>query len=164
MAALVLLIAFVVVPVAEIYVLIEVGGVIGTVPTIGLIILTAVVGTALIRHQGLGVIAEVRRGIDAGAPPITPLIDGLFLLAAGVLLLTPGFLTDTVGFLCLVPPLRRAAAGALLRWLAEHGHVTVATSRSPGPPDIEADFVDITPERDGRRDDGRSPWLPDDRS
>ena len=103
-----LVLLFVAVPIAEIYLLLEVGGIIGALPTIGLVVLTAVVGAALVRAQGFSTIQQVRRTMDAGEIPAVAIVEGIFLLVAGALLLTPGFLTDTIGFCCLVPPLRRA--------------------------------------------------------
>ena len=103
-----LLLLFVTVPLAEIYLLLEIGGVIGAVPTIGLVVLTAVFGAALVRAQGFSTILRIRRQMDAGEVPALAIIEGAFLLVAGALLLTPGFLTDAVGFSCLIPSLRRA--------------------------------------------------------
>ena len=103
-----LLLLFVAVPLVEIWLLLEVGGVIGAVPTIGLVVLTAVAGAALVRAQGFSTIMQVRRSMEAGEVPAVAIIEGIFLLVAGALLLTPGFLTDAIGFGCLVPPLRRA--------------------------------------------------------
>lgn len=103
-----LFLAFIAVPLAEIYLLLEVGGIIGAVPTIGLVVLTAAAGAALVRAQGFSTIRQVRRSMDAGEIPAVAIIEGIFLLVAGALLLTPGFLTDAIGFGCLIPPLRRA--------------------------------------------------------
>ena len=103
-----LILLFVAVPLVEIYLLLEVGGMIGAVPTIGLVVLTAVAGAALVRLQGFSTILQVRRSMEVGEIPAVALIEGIFLLVAGALLLTPGFLTDAIGFGCLVPPLRRA--------------------------------------------------------
>ena len=103
-----LLLLFVAVPLVEIWLLLEVGGVIGAMPTIGLVVLTAVAGAALVRAQGFSTIMQVRRSMEAGEVPAVAIIEGIFLLVAGALLLTPGFLTDAIGFGCLVPPLRRA--------------------------------------------------------
>ena len=102
-----LFLLFVVVPLAEIYLLLEVGGIVGAVPTIGLVVLTAVIGAALVRAQGFSTIMRIRRQMDAGEVPAVAIIEGAFLLLAGALLLTPGFLTDAIGFGCLIPPLRR---------------------------------------------------------
>ena len=103
-----LLLSFVAVPLAEIYLLLEIGGVIGAVPTIGLVVLTAVIGASLVRAQGFSTIMRIRRNLDAGEIPAVAIIEGAFLLLAGALLLTPGFLTDAIGFGCLIPPLRQA--------------------------------------------------------
>jgi len=132
MAALALLIALIAVPIAEIAVLIEVGGAIGTTATIGAIVLTAIAGTALIRHQGLGVIADIRRGVEAGSPSLAPLMEGLFLLLAGAFMLTPGFITDAAGLALLVAPLRRALARAAWLRIARRGHVVSEDGRPGG--------------------------------
>ena len=103
-----LLLLFIAVPLVEIYLLLQVGGAIGAVPTIGLVVLTAAVGAVLVRAQGFSTILEVRRRLDAGEVPAVAIFEGMFLLLAGALLLTPGFVTDAVGFGCLIPPFRRA--------------------------------------------------------
>ena len=97
---------FVVVPAAELALLIEIGSRIGTVATLGIIAATGVLGAALARRQGLGVLRRLQQETNAGRLPADPLIDGAFLLVAGALLVTPGVLTDVVGFLCLVPAFR----------------------------------------------------------
>jgi UPF0716 protein FxsA len=114
MAPVYLLILFVTVPLAEIYVLIEVGSVVGALPTIGLCLFTAALGSLLIRLQGVATLGRVQRSLEARELPAVPLLEGLFLLIAGLMLLTPGFVTDLVGFACLVPPLRQAL---ILAWL-----------------------------------------------
>ena len=105
-----LLLLFVTIPIAEIYLMLEIGGTIGVIPTVGLVVFTAVAGAALVRAQGFSTIALVRRSLEAGEVPAAAIIEGILLLVAGALLLTPGFLTDAVGFGCLIPPLRRAFA------------------------------------------------------
>lgn len=102
-----LLLLFIAVPLAEIYVLLKVGAVIGALPTIGAVVLTAVIGAALVRSQGFSTLARIRASLDRGEVPAIALVEGAFLLVAGALLLTPGFITDAVGFACLCPPLRR---------------------------------------------------------
>lgn len=102
-----LLLLFIVVPVIELFLLIEVGQVIGTLPTIGLIILTGVVGAFLARLQGLQVLMKIRGQLQSGQLPADALFDGAIILIAGAFLMTPGILTDTVGFLCLIPATRR---------------------------------------------------------
>ena len=103
----VLLVLFLTVPLAEIYVFLQVGESIGIGSTIAVVVLTAVTGAALMRAQGLATLMRVQKTMARGGLPATELLEGAFLLVAGALLLTPGFLTDTVGFLCLVPALRR---------------------------------------------------------
>ncbi len=105
-----LLLAFIVVPISEIYVLLEVSDIIGVGYTIALVILTAVVGAALMRAQGLATMLRMREEIARGEPPAATLVEGVMLLFAGALLLTPGFITDTMGFLCLTPAVRSAIA------------------------------------------------------
>ena len=125
-----LFLLFIAVPIVEIYLLLEVGGVIGAVPTIGLVVLTAAVGAALVRAQGFSTIRQVRRSMEAGEVPAVAIIEGIFLLVAGALLLTPGFLTDAVGFCCLVPPLRRAL---IVRFLETRiVRTSVVHPRDPG--------------------------------
>ncbi|HFQ91737.1 MAG TPA: FxsA family protein [Chromatiales bacterium] len=103
----ILLILFITVPLLEIYLLIQVGGVIGALPTVFLVVFTAVLGVFLIRRQGLSTMQRVQATIAQGEIPAVEMLEGTFLLISGALLLTPGFFTDTLGFLCLVPPLRR---------------------------------------------------------
>lgn len=110
----ILLLLFVLVPIGEIWLLIEVGRLVGAGWTVVLVVLTAVIGAALVRIQGLATLARVRAALAAGALPATELIEGAGILVAGVLLLTPGFITDCAGFALLFPPLRRSLAGAVL--------------------------------------------------
>jgi len=103
----VLVVVFLVIPISEIYLLIEVGGIIGPIPTIFLVVFTAVFGALLIRHQGVSTMLRARQEINQGTVPAMQMLEGAALLVSGALLLTPGFLTDTIGFVLLVPPLRR---------------------------------------------------------
>lgn len=117
-----LLIAFVVVPLIELYVLIEVGGFIGALPTIGLCLLTAALGAALLRQQGLQTLARARHNLDRGEVPAIELFEGVALAIGGLLLLTPGLLTDVIGFACLLPFSRRwLVAAALSRMRVYYG-------------------------------------------
>jgi len=103
-----------VVPFLEIYLLLQIGGLIGPVPTIVLVVLTAVMGTALLRRQGLATWQRFQHSMAQGAIPAYELIEGPIILVGGALLLTPGFITDLLGFACLVPSLRRRIAQYLL--------------------------------------------------
>ena len=108
-----LLLLFLIIPVAEIYLLIKVGGLIGALPTAGLVVFTAVLGATLMRVQGFTTLERMREALDRGELPTLPLVEGVVLLVSGALLLTPGFITDVIGFLGLAPPLRRLFA----RWV-----------------------------------------------
>lgn len=105
---LIFLLLFVAAPLIELYFLIQVGSVIGALPTIALSILTAVIGGALVRVQGVAVLLRVRDMLDQGEMPALELLDGAVLLVCGFALLLPGFVTDAVGFLLLIPPVRHA--------------------------------------------------------
>ena len=132
---LVFFLLFVGVPLIELYLLIQVGGEIGALPTIGLSILTAVVGAALARRQGFAVLAEVHAAADRGEVPALPMLDGALLLIAGLMLLLPGFVTDGLGFLLLVPPFRRLLIGRFVRVLPQR------PTPGPEPPRIiEGEF------------------------
>lgn len=111
----ILLLLFIAIPLLEIYLLIQVGEIVGALPTVILVVFTAVIGVWLLRWQGLTTLAQVQRSMAQGQLPAVALIEGLFLLVAGALLLTPGFFTDALGFVLLVPPLRQALARAVLQ-------------------------------------------------
>ena len=109
-----LFILFITVPLIEIYLFIEIGNRLGALPTIGLILFTAILGAIMLRLQGLITLAKIRQALDSGELPAISLVEGLILLIAGALLLTPGFFTDTIGFLCMLPGLRHKLATTLL--------------------------------------------------
>ncbi len=108
-----LFLLFALVPVAEIYVLVTVGGAIGVFPTIALVIFTALAGAHLARLQGLSIMMRIRENLDQGFMPAEELLDGLLVFLAGMVLLTPGFLTDILGLLILLP----ATRGIFKQWL-----------------------------------------------
>ena len=108
-----LFLLFVLVPVAEIYVLVTVGSAIGAFPTIALVILTALAGAHLARLQGMSIMLRIRENLDQGFMPAEELLDGLLIFLAGMVLLTPGFLTDIAGLLMLLP----ATRSIFKRWL-----------------------------------------------
>lgn len=90
-------------PLIEIYFLIQVGEVIGALPTILLVVLTAVLGAVLLRQQGLSTLARFQQSVAKGEMPAAALLEGVMLLIGGILLMTPGFFTDAIGFACLLP-------------------------------------------------------------
>jgi UPF0716 protein FxsA len=114
MAILVLL--FIVVPIAELYVIIQVGELIGLWPTLALLVADAVLGSLLLRHQGRGAWRRFNRAIAERRFPGREVADGLLIAIGATLLLTPGFLTDIVGAIFLIPPTRALARRALRGW------------------------------------------------
>ena len=98
-----LLLLFTIVPVVELFVLIKIGGQIGTMNTIGLIILTGIIGASFARSQGAQIIYQIRGTINQGQIPGKELLQGAMILAGAILLLTPGFITDLLGFSLLFP-------------------------------------------------------------
>ena len=97
---------FLAVPIIEIYLLIQVGQVIGAGWTIMLVVLTAVIGVWLLRIQGMSTLTRAQRKLQENVLPAREILEGMGLLVAGALLLTPGFFTDAVGFFLLFPPTR----------------------------------------------------------
>ncbi|NWO04444.1 MAG: FxsA family protein [Alteromonadaceae bacterium] len=135
---------FIVMPIAEMAVLIKVGGMIGVFNTIGLVLLTAVVGAWLLRQQGLATLLRANQRLNSGELPAREVAEGLVLAVGGALLLTPGFITDTVGFLCLIPGSRHwLAAQALKRMTVAGGSQSFhfqAGSFRQGPFDGQGPF------------------------
>ena len=101
------LIIFILVPIVEMWILIEVGGWIGALPTIALVVLTATLGLSLLKRQGLSTLLSARRKMDEGSIPASELVSGVMIAVGGALLLTPGFATDAIGFALLIPQTRQ---------------------------------------------------------
>lgn len=110
----ILLFLFIAVPVIEIALFIQVGGVLGVWPTIALVLLTAIVGASLVRSQGLQTLLTVQQRLAQGQLPAQQILEGVMLAVAGVLLLTPGFFTDILGMLVLLPAPRAYLAKQLM--------------------------------------------------
>lgn len=108
-----LFLLFVTIPIVEIALFIQVGGWLGLWPTLAIVVLTAILGTFLVRAQGLMAMSQIRSNLQEFQDPTESLAHGAMILASGLLLLTPGFFTDAVGFALLVPPIRLI----LFRWL-----------------------------------------------
>lgn len=108
---------FISVPILEIYLFIKLGGIIGALPTIALIFMTALVGVTLLRAQGLATLKRFQDSMAQGELPAFTMLEGVLLMFGGALLLTPGFFTDTIGFLCLIPPTRHMLIKALIPYL-----------------------------------------------
>lgn len=115
----------IILPMLELMLLIKIGQHIGALATVALVLATALVGAMIISRQSLSVITRTLEAISAGRPPIEPVMDGLFLMTAGVLLLIPGLLTDVVALVLLVPPLRLAIARACMQWSLRQAGIRV---------------------------------------
>ena len=111
-----LVILFIVIPVAELYVIIQVGQAIGVWPTLGLLLLDAVLGALLLRHQGRGAWRRFNEAIAQRRFPGKEVADGVLIVIGATLLLTPGFISDIFGIFLLIPPTRAIARGLLKRF------------------------------------------------
>ncbi|MFK5914681.1 MAG: FxsA family protein [Woeseiaceae bacterium] len=110
-----LLLIFLAIPAIEIYLLIQVGGIVGAGWTIIFVIATAVIGVSLLRQQGLSTWTRLNKSLAEGQLPPSILVEGILLLLSGAFLITPGFFTDTVGFFFLIPAVRKMLAGLLFK-------------------------------------------------
>jgi UPF0716 protein FxsA len=177
-----ILLAFLFIPIAEIAVFIKAGQIIGLGWTLAVVVLTAVAGTALLRRQGLKVLAQTQEKLNRGELPVGEMFDGICLLVAGALLLTPGFITDAVGLALFIPPVRLLLGTFFLTRMMKGGSARVwvngeevsAGGPGGGPrggrggPIIDGEYTDVTGGND--RDDGPprqigepgdSPWRRD---
>ncbi len=149
-----LLLAFIVVPIAELAVIIQVGQVLGLLPTLAILIADSVIGSLLLRSQGRAAWMRFTGTMQSGRPPAREVLDGALVLVGGVLLLTPGFLTDLLGILLLLPPTRAIARRILGRRLLKRmvagmtggGAVGPApASRGGRPGDVDGTVVEADP-------------------
>lgn len=149
-----LLFLFIVIPVVEMWLLIQVGSRIGAWTTIGLVLLTAMIGLALLKRQGLATLMRANQRMNAGELPAQEMVEGIFLAVGGALLLTPGFITDAIGFACLIPGLRQVLIGRVLNNLivqatASGGRFYGYRRHEDGSEDIiEGEFTRQKPPRD----------------
>ncbi|SFM42655.1 FxsA family protein [Marinobacter zhejiangensis] len=156
------LLLFIVMPIVEMAILIKVGTIIGALNTIGLVLLTAVIGAALLKQQGLATLLRANQRLNSGELPAREVAEGLILAVGGALLLTPGFVTDTVGFLCLLPGTRHWLAGQALKKMVvsgqaqsfqftmRSGHFQQGPGSRRGDDIIEGEFEDETDRSRGR--------------
>jgi UPF0716 protein FxsA len=151
-----LLALFIVVPLAELYVLIQVGQAIGALPTIALLLADSVLGTLLLRSQGRQTWRRFNEALAAGRPPAKEVLDGALVIFGGAFLITPGFLTDIIGLILLLPPTRAILRRALVRNFANRTLARVVgragRTRPPARPrrdDVEGTAVELDPP--GRR-------------
>ena len=153
---------FLAVPLTEIAVFVLVGSKIGVLPTIGLVILTAVAGTILLRWQGFNALARIQKELAAHRVPGKEMVQGVMILLAGFLLLTPGFVTDTLGLLLFIPPVR----DAVWRFLSSRINVETIgggfSQRGAGKP--EPGVVDLDEDEYQREGNPDSPWSIEEKS
>ena len=136
------------VPVIEIGLFIQLGGFLGLWPTLAIVVATALIGSMLLRTQGLSTLEELKRTAETGQSPAGPMANGALILVAGLLLLTPGFFTDSVGFLLMIPPVRTV----LIKWIAARAQMKIYASaaNSQQPPDvIDGEFEIIDDDEPG---------------
>ena len=152
---LLLVVIFIVVPIAELAILIQIGELIGIWWTIALLVVDAVLGSLLARSQGRAAWRRFNVALQAGRPPAGEVLDGVLVIFGGALLLTPGFISDVLGLLLLLPPTRAIVRAILVRRFADR-MIASATRRAPvgfGPPpgrggaarpgDVEGTAVDV---------------------
>src|SRR5919107_261173 len=130
---LLLIVLFIVVPIAELAVLIQIGQLIGVWWTIALLVADAILGSLLARSQGRTVWRRFNEALGAGRPPAREVMDGALVLFGGALLLTPGFLTDVLGLVLLLPPSRAVVRGILARGLLHRMTVSMTQFPAGGP-------------------------------
>lgn len=151
-----LFLAFVSVPLIEIALFIQIGGAIGLWPTLAVVIVTAMIGTFLVRNQGALAMGNLQRSFSELNDPTEPLAHGAMILIAGALLLTPGFFTDAVGFALLMPPVRVGVFKYLRSRIKVQSfsmgsmHSQSSHPQSPpqgGPDVIDGEFTEVDPDK-----------------
>lgn len=150
------LLILVALPMIEIALFITVGDWIGLWPTLGLVVLSAVLGFAVMKRQGIQALERLRLSMEAGGDPSGPMAHGALIMIAGVLLILPGFFTDSIGIALLIPPVRgwvisRGAARVTVRATSFASRGGASPRRAPDVIDADYEVVeDETPARTGR--------------
>jgi UPF0716 protein FxsA len=145
-----LVLLFIVVPLVELYVIIQVGQEIGALPTIAILIADSILGAALWRSQGRAVWRRFNLALSEGRPPAREVLDGVLVIFGGALLLTPGFISDVFGLLLLLPPTRGLVRRVIVRRFSSRlfvgalGHMPRARRRGPAY-DVESTGVEVDP-------------------
>jgi UPF0716 protein FxsA len=155
-----LVLLFIVVPLVELYVIIQVGQAIGALPTIAILLADSVLGSMLMRSQGRAVWRRFNRALSEGRPPAREVLDGGLVILGGAFLLTPGFVTDVFGLVLLLPPSRAVVRSALVRRFSRRLFTRAGSRRdgAPGPPagapfpgdpgyDVEGTATEVEPDR-----------------
>lgn len=159
----VFLIAFIVIPIVEMVILIEVGGIIGALPTVGLVLLTAIIGAAMLRQQGAATLLRANQRMASGELPAQEMAEGILLAVGGALLLTPGFVTDAIGFACLIPFTRKWLTRYVVNRMVVTGQMSMGAewTYSSGPRRDRYGNVIIEGEYERDPDDPEAPQDPD---
>lgn len=139
-------------PLLEIAGFVVVGRQIGALATVGLVLVSAMAGLMLLRHQGLGVMGRARAEIEVGRDPSRQITHGVMILLAAFLLIVPGFLTDIAGLLLFIPPVRDLA------WNLVKRRITVVSSFGFGASRREGRTIDLDAEDFSRHPNPESPW------
>ena len=155
-----LVVLFIVVPIVELWVILQVGQAIGVLPTVAILVLDSIVGSALLRSQGRGAWRRFNEALAAGRPPAREVLDGALIIFGGAFLITPGFITDVIGLLLLLPPTRAVVRRALVAQFSRRFLFGLAGARAarraarsgrppaaPGsePYDYEGSAVEVDP-------------------
>ena len=150
-----LLLLFILVPIAELAVILQVGDLIGVWWTIALLIADSVLGSLLMRAQGRATWRRFTAAMQAGRPPAREVLDGALVLLGGAFLITPGFITDVFGLALLLPPSRAVIRRLLVRRLGRRMVVSMTTPRrrpaGPRPPGADVEGTAVELDEDGRR-------------
>jgi UPF0716 protein FxsA len=153
-----LFILFIIIPIVEITVLINVGEAIGAWNTVGLVLLSAFIGVNMLRYQGISTLARAQERANQGEIPGKEMVEGIVLAVGGALLITPGFVTDIIGFSCLLPFTRKAFAGKLMSRFtlvaAQQGRASSAQFYSNDPFQQSPNETNIPPRNSGDVIDG----------
>lgn len=142
-----LFLLFVVAPLVELYVIVQMAHLIGLLPSLGLLVLLSLFGAWLVRREGVAVLRRLRGSLSAGEMPTKPLVDGGLIVVAGALCIVPGFVSACIGLLLLVPPVRALVRNRLIARWSVPGASRI-TRRFSGGGVIDVEYIgDITPDR-----------------
>lgn len=151
---------FIAVPILELWVIIEIGGLIGILPTLALLFAMSILGATLLRHEGRGAWQRFNQAISQGRFPGREVADGLMITIGGALLLTPGFITDAVGLLLLLPPTRAIARRLLQAFVARRFVVVGMGGMGGAPPHQDSPTRSYDYEGTAEEVDPDDPQLP----
>ncbi len=156
-----LLLLLTLVPILELALLFKIAGAIDWVPTIGLVLVTGAVGAALARSEGLKTLAQIQADLNAGKMPAAAMVEGVLILAAGLVLITPGVMTDALGLFLLIPPCRRWVA-RILSDKFRGQFIIMHQGGVPGEQSGDDEFIDVEVTNVSAEGTGRTHQLSDD--